>query len=160
MNRHAVKSSQIREVGHNPDTQTLEIQFLKRDGSGEGAGIYRYAGVTTELYQRFLAAESLGKFFGQHIKQLPTTVLRGEEWFPIAIARASGPSLDLVRRLAAKAELWDLHPAECVTLLWRDMLTAAGVEFSAWHGRNVEEMLGTLLQPQASAMIEWLKGRA
>ena len=163
MNRTAVKSSQIREIGYDATTQTLEIQFIDRK-TGNGGGVYRYAGVGPQLHAEMLRLSatggSVGTYFGQFVKHLPTTKLEGTEFVPLKVARASGSSLDLIRRLAKEAGFWNRDPADCVDLLWRDVIQAAGIVFSERHGRKIETMLGTLLQPQASAMIEWLKGRA
>lgn len=61
-----VKSSQIKQVGYDPDTKTLAIQF------SHGAGAhYHYPGVSEEDYQKFIGAESLGAHFGKHLKSLP-----------------------------------------------------------------------------------------
>lgn len=56
-----VVSSQIESVGHDPETNTLHVRFKR-------GGHYSYADVTEEKYENFLAAPSLGKFLGSHIK--------------------------------------------------------------------------------------------
>lgn len=61
-----VQSSQVKAVGHDPATNTLAVQFM------HGAGhIYHYPNVTAEAHKAFVESESIGKHFGQHIKQLP-----------------------------------------------------------------------------------------
>lgn len=61
-----VKSSQIKQVGYDPATKTLAIQFA------HGAGAhYHYPGVSEEDYQKFLKADSMGTHFGKHFKALP-----------------------------------------------------------------------------------------
>ena len=45
---------------------------------GQGA-IYHYAGVDPETHAAFIGAESIGKFFGQHIKPLPFTKYPAEQ---------------------------------------------------------------------------------
>ena len=61
MQMHSVKSSQIKEIGHDPATKTLAVRF------NTGA-LYHYAGVDSEKFNAFRQAESIGKHFGQHIK--------------------------------------------------------------------------------------------
>jgi hypothetical protein len=58
-----VKSSQIHSIGYDPDTKTLAVSFTR----GSGA-IYHYPDVDAELAESFRKAESIGNFFGQHIK--------------------------------------------------------------------------------------------
>lgn len=62
----AVESSQIKQTGYDPATQTLAVSFTR----GTGA-IYHYPGVTPEAHAAFVGAESIGKHFGQHIRLLP-----------------------------------------------------------------------------------------
>lgn len=61
-----VTSNQVKAIGYDPATETLAVTFTR----GAGA-IYHYPGVTKELHQAFMSAESIGKFFGQHIQPLP-----------------------------------------------------------------------------------------
>lgn len=61
-----VESGQIRAIGYDAATTTLAVTFTR----GAGA-IYHYPGVSRETYDAFMAAESKGTFFGQHIKNLP-----------------------------------------------------------------------------------------
>lgn len=70
----AVNSSQVKAVGYDVATQTLAVSFTR----GSGA-IYHYPNVTPELHARFLAAESMGRFHGEHIKHLPFVKSPGEE---------------------------------------------------------------------------------
>lgn len=60
-----VKSNQVAAIGYDPDTKTLAVSFTR------GTAIYHYPGVTPETHAAFIGAESIGKFFGQHIKALP-----------------------------------------------------------------------------------------
>lgn len=61
-----VESNQVGAIGYDDDTQTLAVQFKR------GArAIYHYAGVTRETFEAFKGAESIGTYFGQHIKALP-----------------------------------------------------------------------------------------
>jgi hypothetical protein len=59
---HGVTSIQIKEIGHDPKTNTLAVRF------NHGGTLYHYAGVSAEKFEKFKAAESLGSFLGKHIK--------------------------------------------------------------------------------------------
>ncbi|MDD2657982.1 MAG: KTSC domain-containing protein [Candidatus Pacebacteria bacterium] len=61
-----VKSNQVKAVGYDADTLTLAVTFTR----GAGA-IYHYPNVTPEAHAAFVGAESIGKYFGQHIQPLP-----------------------------------------------------------------------------------------
>ena len=61
MDRAAVSSSNLAEVGYDPDTETLEIMF--RSGF-----IYQYYNMPAFMYERFMQANSLGTFFNASIK--------------------------------------------------------------------------------------------
>lgn len=61
-----VESSQVKAIGYDPETKTLAVTFPR----GTGA-IYHYPDVEPETYAAFVGAESIGKFFGAHIKSLP-----------------------------------------------------------------------------------------
>jgi len=63
----AVKSSQIAAIGHDPETNTLAIQFPSKSGTGS---VYHYSNFTAEDFAAFSAAESKGAHFGKHIKPL------------------------------------------------------------------------------------------
>lgn len=54
-------SSNIKAVGF--ENGTLHVEF-------QNGATYEYRNVSEELYQRFLAAPSLGKFLNQHIRPL------------------------------------------------------------------------------------------
>ena len=60
-----VQSSQIHAIGHDAATSTLRVQFKGKDGPGS---TYDYPGVPAALHGEFVKAESLGKFFGAHVK--------------------------------------------------------------------------------------------
>ena len=59
-----VKSSVLKEIGHNPAKNTLVVQFT----SGE---FYAYANVTGKQYKAMNEADSAGKWFAEHIRQQP-----------------------------------------------------------------------------------------
>ena len=61
MKRTSVKSSNILSVGHDPETNTLEIEF-------KGGGVYTYHDVDQAKADALLNAESVGKHFHAHIR--------------------------------------------------------------------------------------------
>ncbi len=66
MRRQPVTSSDLRSVGYDPATQTLEIEF-------HSGGIYQYAGVSAAVYRALMTASSHGQYFHAYIKdQYPT----------------------------------------------------------------------------------------
>ncbi len=60
-----VESSQIHAIGHDAASNTLAIQFKNKSGP---SGVYHYANLTSEDFEKFRTAESLGSYFGKHIK--------------------------------------------------------------------------------------------
>lgn len=66
---HPVVSSQIAAIGHDPQTNTLAIQFPSKTGSGS---LYYYQNFTADQFAAFKAAESIGSHFIRNIK--PQTV--------------------------------------------------------------------------------------
>lgn len=60
-----VESSQVKAIGYDAATHTLAVQFTR----GAGA-VYHYPDVTPELHAAFVSSESIGTFFGKHIKPL------------------------------------------------------------------------------------------
>jgi KTSC domain len=61
-----VESNQVGAIGYDEATQTLAVQFKR------GArAIYHYPNVTRATYEAFRGAESIGTYFGQHLKMLP-----------------------------------------------------------------------------------------
>ena len=61
MQRTYVSSSDLRSVGYDPGSQTLEVEFVN-------GGIYQYYGVPATVYQGLMNAPSHGKYFHAHIK--------------------------------------------------------------------------------------------
>ena len=64
-----VESSQIEAVAHDPETNTLGIRFKSKKGPSE----YHYQNVSDKLYEGLVGAVSVGKFFGEHIKNDPVS---------------------------------------------------------------------------------------
>jgi hypothetical protein len=61
----SVESNQVRQIGYDDATQTLAVTF------NYGKAVYHYPNVTRETFEAFKGAESIGRFFGEHIKALP-----------------------------------------------------------------------------------------
>jgi len=59
--REKVDSSNVAEVGHDSDTDTLVVLF-------HNGGMYAYDDVPRTVYDQMLSAESVGKFFNAHVK--------------------------------------------------------------------------------------------
>lgn len=60
----AVKSNQLKAIGHDPAREVLAVQF------SNGPAVYHYSGVTKELHQALMEADSKGTFFTRHIRGL------------------------------------------------------------------------------------------
>lgn len=68
MNREYVDSSNIRSIGY--DRGTLEIEF-------HSGGIYQYSNVPETVYASLITADSHGRYFNAHIKNIyHTTPIR------------------------------------------------------------------------------------
>ena len=61
MNHIPVKSSHIKSVGHDPETNTLAVTF-------HSGGVYHYHGVPKEKHDAMLRADSVGKYLEANIK--------------------------------------------------------------------------------------------
>ena len=61
MDRHQVASSNIRAIGYDTTTQTLEVEFLS-------GWVYQYYGVPEFLHQEVIQASSKGQFLNQYNK--------------------------------------------------------------------------------------------
>ena len=62
MERTRVSSSNLRSVGYEASSSTLEIEFL--DG-----GVYQYYSVPESRYSGLIAASSKGSYFDSYIKK-------------------------------------------------------------------------------------------
>ena len=62
MDRERVRSSNIKSVGYESDSMTLEVEF--RDG-----GIYKYFNVPAHVHEGLMRAISKGSYFHDHIKE-------------------------------------------------------------------------------------------
>lgn len=61
MIRQSVTSSNLRAVGYDPITRTLEIEF--QDGA-----VYQYDGVPPDVHAGLMQASSHGSYHHRHIK--------------------------------------------------------------------------------------------
>lgn len=62
MERKEVDSSNINSVGYSEEKELLEIEF----NTGK---VYQYEGIEPKLASDLISAESVGKFFHEHIKK-------------------------------------------------------------------------------------------
>jgi hypothetical protein len=62
MQRQHVSSSNLKAVGYDPSTKTLEIEFLN-------GGLYQYSNVPQNIYDGLMLASSHGQYFDSHIKK-------------------------------------------------------------------------------------------
>lgn len=63
MERTPVISSNLKSVGYDSGTSTLEVEFKK-------GRIYQYQNVPPEKYSSLLDADSKGRYFNKNIKDL------------------------------------------------------------------------------------------
>jgi hypothetical protein len=61
MQRAPVVSSNLRSVGYDRASQTLEVEF-------QSGALYQYFGVPPEVYQALLAAPSHGSYFVANVR--------------------------------------------------------------------------------------------
>jgi hypothetical protein len=151
MERKPVDSSQIASVGYDPLTLTLEIEF--RTG-----GVYRYADVPEVVALALQGAESVGTYFGKHVRDVyPTTRLDRAtgKFVALAEAKASPRSVSFLRRLAAERGIATEDAQERTHAGWLPIAQAAGVVVPP--DVLVDEWLGGLAQSQASKAIGFLK---
>jgi KTSC domain len=63
MNRQPVDSSNLKSVGYDKASQTLEIEF-------QNGGIYEYYDVPEEEYDDLMSASSKGSYFMSNIRPI------------------------------------------------------------------------------------------
>ena len=61
IDRVPVSSSNIKSIGHDPETKTLAVEF--QDGS-----IYHYHDVEKDAHENLIGAKSIGKHLHSNIK--------------------------------------------------------------------------------------------
>lgn len=62
MNFVSVSSSDLSQVGYNPQTHELTVIF-------HSGGVYTYSGVLPQEYSGLINAGSVGRYFHAYIKQ-------------------------------------------------------------------------------------------
>jgi hypothetical protein len=79
MERKSVESSNIKSIGYDEATKTLEVEFMK-------SGVYQYKAVDVQVYDAFMKADSKGKYFAAKVrvcykceKIIPLVVKKVEE---------------------------------------------------------------------------------
>lgn len=61
MDREYVESSNLKSVGYDPNTATLEVEF-------HNGAIWQYYDVLESTYYEMKSASSIGKYFNANIK--------------------------------------------------------------------------------------------
>ena len=61
MERVSVTSSNIKSVGYDEDTQTLEVEF-------KSGAVYQYYGVDESVHFDMIDAGSVGQYFNANVK--------------------------------------------------------------------------------------------
>lgn len=67
MTRIPVESSQIKSIGYDPSTKTLEVEFHAR-GEKYPESVYHYHEVSPETHANLMKAESKGSHLGKFVK--------------------------------------------------------------------------------------------
>lgn len=62
MERKRVSASNIRSVGYDPGSQTLEIEFTS-------GAVYQFTRVSVEMHRKLMNAPSIGSFFKDNIEE-------------------------------------------------------------------------------------------
>jgi len=60
-----VSSGQVKAIGYDAATKTLAVTFTRGPGT-----VYQYPNVEAKVHDDLIKAESIGTFFGKHIKPL------------------------------------------------------------------------------------------
>ena len=63
MKRQPVSSSNLRSVGYDPETKTLEVEF-------QNGSVYQYFNVPNNVYRELMAAPSHGRYFHRFIRNI------------------------------------------------------------------------------------------
>jgi hypothetical protein len=59
-----VESSLVRSVGYDLPSSVLEVEFA------DSGRVYEYLDVPLSVYSRLMAAESLGAYFNEHVRDM------------------------------------------------------------------------------------------
>ena len=63
MDKHSVASSStVRTIGYDPQSQTLEVEFLS-------GWVYQYYGVPDHFHEQMMKAPSKGRFLNMYIRE-------------------------------------------------------------------------------------------
>lgn len=62
MEREAVVSSNVAEIGYDSAAKTLEVAF-------SSGSVYQYFGVPDAVYSGLLSAPSIGRYLDAHVKK-------------------------------------------------------------------------------------------
>lgn len=63
MNRDYVASSNLRAVGYDPASETLEVEFTS-------GAVYQYYGVPSHIYEQLMREPSKGQFLNTYVKNM------------------------------------------------------------------------------------------
>lgn len=61
MERQSVSSSNVKSIGYDAASSTLEVEF-------NSGGVYQYYGVPESVYSALMHASSKGSYINDHIK--------------------------------------------------------------------------------------------
>ena len=61
MDRDPVNSTSIRSIGYDPESEKMEVEFLK-------GTVYTYSDVSEGVFNTLMTSESIGKAFSSLIK--------------------------------------------------------------------------------------------
>lgn len=67
MERTKVVSSQIASIGYQAENKLLEVEFVGK--AGAPGSVYLYHEIEPETHAELMAAESVGKYFNQHLRR-------------------------------------------------------------------------------------------
>lgn len=153
MSRHPCACVEFKSLGYDAATKTLEIEFPR-------GGVYRYRGVSQSVASRFMMAEDMAAHFRTYIKpNYECLRATSNGWVGINATKASPQSLQFVRSLAKRMELFADVPGEYIAPMWRPVVEACGHQYPDACRMTVEDWLATLTQTECSRAIEFLKAR-
>lgn len=61
MDRVPVRSSNLKSIGHDASSHTLEVEF-------HDSGVYQYHGAPVRVYEDLMSSDSLGRFLHRNVK--------------------------------------------------------------------------------------------
>jgi hypothetical protein len=69
MERQLVKSSNIKSVGYDAETRTLEVEF-------QSGGVYQHTDISSEQHKALVDSDSPGKFYNANFRNLKCAKVR------------------------------------------------------------------------------------